>query len=178
MMNKLFLEILDKHRASSQPFLSSRIRFQGHHVPPSNAVTGPQIEDGFWQAKKGKTIFPFSFRIPEDAPSSFRFAQMADLRYLVTGVVQYRVGKSDYETLFRSKEAFLVESFFAHQQTASCPSVRVVMENTGLETNSDGNIAMEAVLQKRVCVAGEDAFVQVHIKNDTKCKVWEFINNC
>jgi hypothetical protein len=58
--------------------------FQNSRTPPSNAVYGPS-EKGFWATKEGSTEFPFEFKIPEDAPSSYKFLKKASLKYEVTG---------------------------------------------------------------------------------------------
>ncbi|KAJ3016377.1 hypothetical protein HKX48_004055 [Thoreauomyces humboldtii] len=79
-----FEEVSDKDYARSQAFLAARIVFQGDRMPPSNAVRGP-ADNGYWQANKGKTTFPFAFRLPVDAPSSYSFQSLASLRYVVTG---------------------------------------------------------------------------------------------
>jgi hypothetical protein len=79
-----FEELSIKDYTASQSFLSSRLVFQSENLPPSNAVHGPK-DNGYWTAKKGKTTFPFAFKIPIDAPSSVTYASMASLKYVVTG---------------------------------------------------------------------------------------------
>jgi len=78
-----FLEVTERYSCATQSFLSSRIVFQGDRLPPSKAVYGA-AEHGFWSAKKGKTTFPFLFKLPYDAPSSYVFQNIASLRYVVT----------------------------------------------------------------------------------------------
>jgi hypothetical protein len=77
-------ELSVKDNTASQSFLSSRLVFQCENLPPSNAVHGPK-ENGYWMAKKGKTTFPFAFKIPIDAPSSVGYGSSASLKYVVTG---------------------------------------------------------------------------------------------
>lgn len=79
-----FEELSVKEYTASQSFLSSRLVFQSENLPPSNAVHGPK-DNGYWTAKKGKTTFPFAFKIPVDAPSSVTYASLASLKYVVTG---------------------------------------------------------------------------------------------
>jgi hypothetical protein len=66
-------------------FLFSKHHFQGKNLTPSNAVQG-QDRNGFRNAVLGKTIFPFNFQLPEDAPSSLELGEGA-LRYVITGYV-------------------------------------------------------------------------------------------
>jgi len=77
-------ELSVKEYTASQSFLSSRLVFQCENLPPSNAVYGPK-ENGYWTAKKGKTTFPFAFKIPIDAPSSVGCGSSAYLKYVITG---------------------------------------------------------------------------------------------
>lgn len=79
-----FEELSVKEYTASQSFLSSRLVFQSENLPPSNAVHGPK-DNGYWTAKKGKTTFPFAFKIPVDAPSSVTYGSLASLKYVVTG---------------------------------------------------------------------------------------------
>lgn len=74
--------------------------FQGPNVPPSNAVYGP-ANQGYWAVNKGKTTFPFAFRIPADAPSSFKFQTLAKLKYVVTGYIIW-MGLQLYTLLIRA----------------------------------------------------------------------------
>jgi hypothetical protein len=67
-----------------QVFLSTHIIFQGPRKPPSQAVHGPAI-DGFWKALKRTTLFPFSFQLPHDLPSSYTFQDIASLTYTLKG---------------------------------------------------------------------------------------------
>jgi len=60
--------------------------FQGPRIKPSAAVRGPPECDGFWNAVKGKTLFNFSFKLPQNVPSSFSLINNdANVKYVVTG---------------------------------------------------------------------------------------------
>lgn len=82
-------ELSSREHSATQAFLYSRVLFQGAHLPPSNAVLpAAPIAGGYWTARKGRTSFPFSFRLPASAPSSAAFAGNAALRYSVKASVQ------------------------------------------------------------------------------------------
>lgn len=52
-------------------------------MPPSNAVVPNSLPkaNGFYPALKGKTRFPFSFRLPKEVPSSCSLGGNATTRY-------------------------------------------------------------------------------------------------
>ncbi|TPX31481.1 hypothetical protein SmJEL517_g05187 [Synchytrium microbalum] len=161
-------QINDKELASSQSFLSSNIVFQGPRTPPSNAVRGPN-EDGFWQANKGKTTFPFSFRLPEDSPSSFTFQTMAALKYVITGVVQYEEN-SQIETMFKSKDAFVVENWKTTHP--NIVDIEVTDETVGqLFMGGIGQVTLQGAIRKCFFQSGSDVYVETRVKNDTRRRV-------
>ncbi|KAI8910606.1 hypothetical protein DFJ77DRAFT_101717 [Powellomyces hirtus] len=163
-----FEEVSDKDYARSQAFLAARIVFQGDRMPPSNAVRGPG-ENGYWQANKGKTTFPFAFRLPADAPSSYSFQNLASLRYVVSGVVQYKHGgKSD--SLFRSKEAFVVESWSqAHPRTPDEP-IRA-KNHRRVWFGGAGEVHIEGTIQKSYFCSGNDVYVELRVRNESRRRV-------
>ncbi|KAI9092801.1 hypothetical protein DFS34DRAFT_276046 [Phlyctochytrium arcticum] len=161
-------EVTDKDYGRSQGFLSARIVFQGERMPPSNAVRGP-ADGGYWLANKGKTTFPFAFRLPEDAPSSYAYQNLASLRYVITGVIQYQQnGKSD--SLFRSKEAFVVENWKANHSMVVDRPIRARNRRKAWFGGS-GEVQLEGTTQKSFFCSGNDVYVEVRVKNDSKCRV-------
>ncbi|KND03682.1 uncharacterized protein SPPG_01150 [Spizellomyces punctatus DAOM BR117] len=163
-----FEEVSDKDYERSQAFLSARIVFQGERMPPSNAVRGPG-ENGFWQANKGKTTFPFAFRLPNDAPSSYAYQNISSLRYVVTGVVQYKQnGRSD--SLFRSKEAFVVENWKANHMDITDEPIRA-KNHRKVWFGGAGEVQLEGTIQKSFFCSGNDVYVELRVKNDSKRRV-------
>ncbi|KAI9012799.1 hypothetical protein BC832DRAFT_548054 [Gaertneriomyces semiglobifer] len=163
-----FEEVADKDYGRSQSFLSARIVFQGERTPPSNAVRGPS-ENGYWQANKGKTTFPFAFRLPDDAPSSYAFQSISSLRYVVTGVVQYQMnGKND--SLFRSKEAFVVENWKTNRRDVTDDPVRA-RNHRKVWFGGAGEVHIEGTVQKSFFCSGSDVYVQLRVRNDSRRRV-------
>ncbi|KAK4057483.1 hypothetical protein OIO90_001552 [Microbotryomycetes sp. JL221] len=78
-----FEELRLRDHTSTRRLLSARVDFQGGSLPPSNATIqgAPQKHAGFWPALRGRTRFPFSFRLPRDAPSSVSLGGNATTRY-------------------------------------------------------------------------------------------------
>ncbi|KAH9245086.1 hypothetical protein BASA81_017446 [Batrachochytrium salamandrivorans] len=77
-------EELTDANPSARSFFHLVLRFQGDRLPQTRAVRGT-CKDGYWQANKGKTVFPFTFLLPEDAPVSYTFQSIASLKYMLTG---------------------------------------------------------------------------------------------
>ncbi|KAI9592968.1 hypothetical protein BDF19DRAFT_450000 [Syncephalis fuscata] len=167
-------EVSCQEVTASQSFLSSRLLFQGAKVPPSNAVHGPAQKGHFWLARKGKTTFPFAFRVPSDAPSSAVFQTTASLRYVVTGVVQiFYSGQED--TVFRSKEACVMESFDGKRLSNILLDTRgapIEMTNTRrLFFGGPGALQVTAQLQQSVFSSGQNISLMVRVRNDTRRRV-------
>ncbi|TPX38614.1 hypothetical protein SeMB42_g00942 [Synchytrium endobioticum] len=161
-------EINDRDLAATQSFLSSNIVFQGDNRPPSTAVRGPK-QDGFWVANKGKTTFPFAFRLPPDAPSSFDFQTLASLKYVVTGVVHYEEAGA-IETMLKSKNAFVVE----HWKTTHPNLVDVVVTDEAVGQvflGGTGQVTLQGAIHKCFYQSGSDVYVEARVKNETRRRV-------
>ncbi|KAJ3278375.1 hypothetical protein HK104_002391, partial [Borealophlyctis nickersoniae] len=163
-----FEEITDKEYAASRSFLTARTIFQGANKPPSQAVRG-QAENGYWQANKRKTTFPFSFKLPLDAPSSFAFQSVASLRYVVSGSVQYQYnGRND--VLCRSKEAFVVEYWRANHPDMREEPIRA-RNHRRVWMGGAGEVHLEGTIKTSLFVSGNDVYVEVRVKNESKRRV-------
>ncbi|GBB99550.1 hypothetical protein RclHR1_03560005 [Rhizophagus clarus] len=160
-------ELSVKEYTASQSFLSSRLVFQSENLPPSNAVHGPK-DNGYWTAKKGKTTFPFAFKIPIDAPSSVTYGNFAFLKYVVTGVVQF-MNNNKADTLFKSKEALVVEAWDGHNPIYKQPVDGTNMKQ--LWMGGSGAVTLEGTLSETLFQSGGNVSVQVRVKNETKRRV-------
>ncbi|CAG8435711.1 1495_t:CDS:2 [Ambispora gerdemannii] len=161
-------ELSTREYTATQSFLSSRLVFQGSNLPPSNAVHGARDENGFWLAKKGKTTFPFSFKIPIDAPSSVVFGSVASLRYVVTGVMQLFYNNRE-DTIFKSKEAFVVEAWDGQN-----PEYKQSVEGMNMKQlwmGGNGPVMLEGTLIETLFTSGGNVSAQVRVRNDTKRRV-------
>ncbi|PKY15554.1 hypothetical protein RhiirB3_466784 [Rhizophagus irregularis] len=141
--------------------------FQSENLPPSNAVHGPK-DNGYWTAKKGKTTFPFAFKIPVDAPSSVTYASLASLKYVVTGVVQF-FNNNKADTLFKSKEALIVEAWDGQNPIYKQPVNETNMKQ--LWMGGSGAVTLEGTLSETLFQSGGNVSVQVRVKNETKRRV-------
>lgn len=153
--------------ASCQSFLSARIMFQGDRLPPSNICVRGQSENGFRLANKGKTVFPFAFRIPSDAPSSYYFLKLASLRYVVTGVCMFQYNGKSTDTMFKSTDANVVESWKDSPPPPPLPA-RAEGEKKTLFFGSAGLVHLDCVLEKSLYTSGSEVYIQVNVKNNSK----------
>ncbi|KAG9294211.1 hypothetical protein G9A89_021570 [Geosiphon pyriformis] len=161
-------ELTTREYTATQSFLSSRLVFQGSNLPASNAVHGPRDPNGFWTAKKGKTTFPFAFKIPIDAPSSFVYGNVASLRYVITGVVQIFYNNKE-DTIFKSKEAFVVEAWDGHNPIYKQPVDAMNMKQ--LWMGGTGAVTLEGTLVETLFTSGGNISAQVRVCNETKRRV-------
>ncbi|KAH6602754.1 hypothetical protein BASA61_000785 [Batrachochytrium salamandrivorans] len=160
----------------SQIFLSSRITLQGDRLPQTRAVRGT-CKDGYWQANKGKTVFPFTFLLPEDAPSSYTFQSIASLKYMLTGVVQYELrGKRD--TLLKITEAIVldkVDPLLLQDGMVNERGPHLSAESTqrlkGFFNNDTGFVKLEASIESALVQSGNDVFVDIRVINSSSRKV-------
>lgn len=75
-------ELRSKDHTSTRRILSARVDFQGGSLPPSNAVVpGSLPKNGAYPALRGKTRFPFTFKLPYDLASTCSLGGNATTRY-------------------------------------------------------------------------------------------------
>lgn len=161
-----FAELTSRDHSATQVFLYNRTLFQGQHLPPSNAVLPAAPHQGYWAARKGRTTFPFSFRLPASTPSSVVFAGNAAVRYVVKGLVQawYQDAKSVVVT---KSEANVVERW----EDEDLPLYKTPVESVGetkLFMGGSGSVWVEAGVEQRLFMAGGKAMIRLGVRNASK----------
>ncbi|KAI8929987.1 hypothetical protein BC831DRAFT_441822 [Entophlyctis helioformis] len=165
---------------TARTFLVARVPFQGDRMPPSAAVDASSLVDGHYTARKGKTVFPFTFALPSTAPSSYTLGDAsssgsgARVRYTVTAVVQYRLrGKPG--TLIKSVDADVVECGTAVAVGAGPVrrSGEGVVKN-GMMATEGGLVSVEASVSDAVLCAGSDVFIDIRVVNGSGRKIQGF----
>jgi hypothetical protein len=136
-------------------------------------VTGVFDSEGYADGKKGRTIFPFAFLIPSDAPSSYCFQRIGKLAYVVSGVVRYRF-QGRIESMFVSSEATVLECCERISRplpvTASVIGLIKPIFSVG-SVKSKSCVILCAALEKNLYQAGSEVYIQVHVKNQSKKQV-------
>ncbi|EGF76110.1 hypothetical protein BATDEDRAFT_28810 [Batrachochytrium dendrobatidis JAM81] len=172
-------EEVTESSTSTHAFLSSRIVLQGERLPLTDAIRGT-CKEGYWQANKGKTVFPFAFDLPTNLPGSYTFQSIASLKYTLTAIVQYELrGKRD--TLIKSTDTIVIAKVSSSelentqdQNGKSLMSAESTQKLKGFFNNDDGQIKLEAAVESLFIHAGSDVFVDVGIENYSNRKVQGF----
>lgn len=121
---------------------------------------------GYWTARKGRTTFPFSFRLPASAPSSIAFAGNAAIRYTVKGTAQawYQESKAVVST---KNIAEVVEAW----EDADADVYQELLERSGetkLFLGGSGSVSLQAQADRQLFVAGSRLPVNINIRNASK----------
>ncbi|KAJ3251546.1 hypothetical protein HK103_002262 [Boothiomyces macroporosus] len=154
-------EILRPSFKQSQSFLKSKIMYQGDRCPPSQAVSGPIREGGYYSAIKGKTIFEFSFELPKDVPASF---EVANFR-----LVSFKYGDQT-DTAFITKHATVVDQWDLALEKSLDTSVTAV-NSKPVFMGGPGVVHLEGCLLNSFVSSGNTISIEIKVTNNTKRKV-------
>jgi hypothetical protein len=179
-LGAIYVEIIGSERLSSRDhsavmeFLNGRKSFQGGKLPPSNSVyeiplpmkneqMGERIPEGYWQAKKGSSEFPFKLSLPSTCPSSISFGGgLARVKYELKASVEV-FWKGERSLLIIKDDVDVVESFVDPEgkQLGECVAV-----------GEQGKLWCKGnVVGGGVVVAGESACVELMVRNHSNKKV-------
>lgn len=162
-------ELSSRDHAATQTFLYNRTLFQGEHLPPSNAVLPSAPMSGYWTARKGRTTFPFSFKLPSSAPSCVTFAGNASLRYGLKATAQ--TWWADQKSIVTSRrDAFVVERWEDEFDEKFQQPVEAVGD-TRLFMGGAGAIWLEAGVAEQLFWGGGQVVIRCGVKNNTKRQV-------
>jgi hypothetical protein len=78
--------------------------------------------------------------------------------------------KGREDTLFKSKDAFLVESCSREHITSVPAPLQTVGSGRSL-FRKQGDVQLIAHAQRSLCSSGSDVYIHVQVKNDSTCKV-------
>ncbi|SPO24482.1 uncharacterized protein UTRI_03751 [Ustilago trichophora] len=159
-------QLTSRDHAATQLFLYNRTMFQGDNLPPSNAVLPAAPVNGYWTARKGRTTFPFSFRLPSSAPSCITFAGNASLRYGLKATVQTWYNE-DKMVVTARREAFVLEKWSDQFHPRFREPIEAVGD-TRLFMGGNGAVWLEAGVTEQLFWGGGQMLVRCGIKNNTK----------
>ncbi|SPO23722.1 uncharacterized protein UTRI_03751_B [Ustilago trichophora] len=159
-------QLTSRDHAATQLFLYNRTMFQGDNLPPSNAVLPAAPVNGYWTARKGRTTFPFSFRLPSSAPSCITFAANASLRYGLKATAQTWYN-DDKMVVTARREAFVLEKWSDQFHPRFREPIEAVGD-TRLFMGGNGAVWLEAGVTEQLFWGGGQMLVRCGIKNNTK----------
>ncbi|PWY99072.1 hypothetical protein BCV70DRAFT_163542 [Testicularia cyperi] len=159
-------QLTSRDHAATQLFLYNRTMFQGESLPPSNAVLPAAPINGYWTARKGRTTFPFSFRLPSSAPSCVSFAGNASLNYGLKATVQTWYNEEKMIVTAR-REAFVLEKWQDEYDPKYQQPVEAVGD-TRLFMGGNGAVWLEAGVTEQLFWGGGQLLVRCGVKNNTK----------
>ncbi|CEH16874.1 hypothetical protein CBOM_02966 [Ceraceosorus bombacis] len=136
------------------------VELEAFEVLPAAPVSG------YWAARKGRTTFPFSFKLPTSAPSSVAFAANASLRYVIKATSQ--TWWNDQKTLVTAKmDAPVVERWEDEFSEAYSEPIEAVAD-TRLFMGGNGAVWLEAGITEQLHTAGSSVLLRCGVKNNTK----------
>ncbi|KAN0065786.1 hypothetical protein ACQY0O_000916 [Thecaphora frezii] len=162
-------ELSSRDHAATQLFLYNRTLFQGEHLPPSNAVLPAAAHNGYRTARKGRTTFPFRFRLPSTAPSCVTFSGNAALRYQLKATAQTWWNDERTIVTYR-REAFVVEKWSDELDEKYRRPVEAIGD-TRLFMGGHGAVWLEAGVIEQLFWGGGQVLIRCGIKNNTKRQV-------
>ncbi|KAG0294482.1 hypothetical protein BGZ96_001077 [Linnemannia gamsii] len=163
-------EALAKDHLAPKIFHKTVLRLQDIRHP-SQAVQ-ENIEpdaEGYWMARKGRTIFPFRLSIQDSLPNSYD-SKLGQVRYVVSAIALMKANQSK-EVVNHTRECFIYETWTTDDITQA--RRRSVKADTSkrLFMGGDGSLELYAELTRTMVSSGGIVYVNVGVKNLTKKKI-------
>ncbi|KAI0706423.1 hypothetical protein C8Q76DRAFT_818795 [Earliella scabrosa] len=160
-------ELTSRDHSATSTFLQSKRLFQGPGLPPSNSVHpypapgDPPLPSTYYHARRGITVFPFQFPLPESSPSSIEFGSgLARLRYEVRASVGV-FWKGEKKLVTDKKPIDVVERFEVDFNR---------VDPEGVIVGESGKIWMQGKVIGGFLVAGQPACIELQVKNHSNKK--------
>ncbi|KAF9972160.1 hypothetical protein BGZ73_004763, partial [Actinomortierella ambigua] len=162
-------EALSKDHLIPRIFHKTILRLQDAHHP-SQAVQEhiDPDKDGFWTARKGRTIFPFRLNIQDSLPNSYE-SKLGQVRY-VTSAIAY-IKTSQKEVVHHTREVFIYETWTTDDITQARRKSVKADTSKRLFLGGEGSLEMYAELTRTMVSSGGIVYVNVGVKNQTKKKI-------
>lgn len=181
-------EVATPEVTASRCFIAARVLFQGRNLPPSSAVVAVLLDQTSslsssssppFPARRGTTTFPFTFRIPARAPSSYTAAPFVSLRYVVTACVEFHYQDAVSDTLYKSSEAFILAAAWRNPEVERQARVALRVVNQArpwlsatwlrwmANASDDCPVLLVAEIPSAVATAGDPIPVRIRVTNRT-----------
>ncbi|KAF9438461.1 hypothetical protein BGZ76_007715 [Entomortierella beljakovae] len=177
-------ETLAKDQSTPKVFHKTVLRLQDAHRP-SQAVQ-ENIEpdsDGYWVARKGRTIFPFRLNIQDKLPNSYE-SKVGNVRYVTSAIARMKANHQK-EIVNHTREVFIYETWTTDDVILARKKSVKADTSKRLFMGGEGSLEMYAELTRTMVSSGGIVYVNVGVKNLTKKKImgikltlWRQISAC
>ncbi|KAG0204939.1 hypothetical protein BGX28_003281 [Mortierella sp. GBA30] len=163
-------EALAKDHLAPKIFHKTVLRLQDIRHP-SQAVQeniDPDSE-GYWMARKGRTIFPFRLNIQDTLPNSYD-SKLGQVRYVASAIALMKANHHK-EVVNHSREVFIYETWTTDDIALARQKSVKADTSKRLFMGGEGSLEMYAELTRTMVSSGGIAYVNVGVKNLTKKKI-------
>ncbi|KAF9562033.1 hypothetical protein EC968_005394 [Mortierella alpina] len=163
-------EALTKDHLAPKVFHKTVLRLQDIRHP-SQAVQehiDPDAE-GYWMARKGRTIFPFRLNIQDTLPNSYD-SKLGHVRYAVSAIALMKANHHK-EIVNHTREVFIYETWTTDDITQARRKSVKADTSKRLFMGGEGSLEMYAELTRTMVSSGGIVYVNVGVKNLTKKKI-------
>ncbi|KAG0050429.1 hypothetical protein BGZ83_004805 [Gryganskiella cystojenkinii] len=163
-------EALTKDHLAPKIFHKTVLRLQDVRHP-SQAVQ-ENIEpdgEGYWLARKGRTIFPFRLNVQDTLPNSYD-SKLGQVRYVASAIATMKANQHK-EVVNHSREVFIYETWTTDDITQARRKSVKADTSKRLFMGGEGSLEMYAELTRTMVSSGGIVYVNVGVKNLTKKKI-------
>ncbi|KAF9289286.1 hypothetical protein BGZ68_009679 [Mortierella alpina] len=163
-------EALAKDHLAPKVFHKTVLRLQDLRHP-SQAVqehVDPDAE-GYWLARKGRTIFPFRLNIQDTLPNSYD-SKLGHVRYAVSAIALMKANHHK-EIVNHTREVFIYETWTTDDIAQARRKSVKADTSKRLFMGGEGSLEMYAELTRTMVSSGGIVYVNVGVKNLTKKKI-------
>ncbi|KAG0347764.1 hypothetical protein BG004_007020 [Podila humilis] len=163
-------EALSKDHLTPKIFHKTILRLQDiRHASQAVQENVEPDAEGYWLARKGRTIFPFRLNIQDTLPNSYE-SKIGQVRYVASAIAWMKVHNSK-EAVNHSREVFIYETWTTDDITQARRKSVKADTSKRLFLGGDGSLEMYAELTRAMVSSGGIAYVNVGVKNLTKKKI-------
>ncbi|KAG0030017.1 hypothetical protein BGZ82_007611 [Podila clonocystis] len=162
-------EALAKDHLTPKIFHKTILRLQDirHASQAVQENVEPDVE-GYWLARKGRTIFPFRLNIQDSLPNSYD-SKLGQVRYVASAIACMKANQSK-EVVNHTREVFIYETWTTDDITHARRKSVKADTSKRLFMGGDGSLEMYAEMTRTMVSSGGIVYVNVGVKNLTKKK--------
>ncbi|KAG0366955.1 hypothetical protein BGZ54_004632 [Gamsiella multidivaricata] len=163
-------EALTKDHLAPKVFHKTVLRLQDMHHPSQAVQENIDADaEGYWMARKGRTIFPFRLNIQDTLPNSYD-SKLGQVRYVASAIALTKTHHHK-ETVNHTREVFIYETWTTDDITQARRKSVKADTSKRLFMGGEGSLEMYAELTRTMVSSGGIVYVNVGVKNLTKKKI-------